>query len=64
MTSIPHILQAFTGVGAPDQSRAGAEPQDRFASLGVYGFAKRELPILAALVTEDPLLLIGRSGTG
>jgi MoxR-like ATPase len=41
-----------------------AEARDRFASLGVYGFAKRELPILAALVTEDPLLLVGRSGTG
>ena len=41
-----------------------AKARDRFASLGVYGFAKRELPILAALVTEDPLLLIGLSGTG
>jgi len=41
-----------------------AKARDRFASLGVYGFAKRQLPILAALVTEDPLLLIGLSGTG
>ena len=41
-----------------------AKARDRFASLGVYGFAKRELPILAALVTEDPLLLTGLSGTG
>ncbi len=32
--------------------------------LGVYGFEKSEILILAALVTEDPLLLIGASGTG
>ncbi len=32
--------------------------------LGVYGFDAYEAVILAALVTEDPLLLIGRSGTG
>ena len=32
--------------------------------LGVYGFDRYEPVILAALVTEDPLLLIGRSGTG
>ena len=32
--------------------------------LGVYGFDRFEPVILAALVTEDPLLLIGRSGTG
>lgn len=33
-------------------------------ALGVYGFDDFEVAILAALVTEDPLLLIGRSGTG
>lgn len=32
--------------------------------LGVYGFGQVEPVVLAALVTEDPLLLIGRSGTG
>jgi MoxR-like ATPase len=32
--------------------------------LGVFGFGRLETVILAALVTEDPLLLIGRSGTG
>lgn len=32
--------------------------------LGVYGFDRYEPIILASLVTEDPLLLIGRSGTG
>lgn len=33
-------------------------------ALEVFGFNKVEPAILAALVTEDPLLLIGRSGTG
>lgn len=32
--------------------------------LGVYGFEAVEPIILAALVTQDPLLLIGKSGTG
>jgi len=36
----------------------------RLARLGVYGFDAAEPVILAALVTEDPLLLIGPSGTG
>jgi len=33
-------------------------------ALGAYGFEAIETILLAALVTEDPLLLIGRSGTG
>ena len=32
--------------------------------LGVYGFEPVEKVILAALITSDPLLLIGKSGTG
>ncbi|NLH77856.1 MAG: MoxR family ATPase [Acidobacteria bacterium] len=36
----------------------------RLAGLGVYGFDAVEPLILAALVTGDPLLLIGPSGTG
>jgi MoxR-like ATPase len=32
--------------------------------LGVYGYAAVEPIVLAALVTEDPLLLIGKAGTG
>jgi len=36
----------------------------RLARLGVYGFDTLEPLILAALITEDPLLLIGPSGTG
>lgn len=35
----------------------------RLSALGVYGFDRLEPVILAALVTEDPLL-IGRSETG
>ena len=32
--------------------------------LGIYGYDQVEPIILAALITEDPLLLIGRHGTG
>ena len=46
--------------------RAAAQPAAQFhlAELGVYGFDRHETTILASLVTEDPLLLVGRSGTG
>src|SRR5210317_2310026 len=33
-------------------------------TIGVYGYDEVEPVILAALVTQDPLLLIGRAGTG
>ncbi len=33
-------------------------------SLGVYGYGEVEPVVLAALVTGDPLLLVGRAGTG
>lgn len=36
----------------------------RLAALGAYGFEGQEPLILAALATSDPILLIGRSGTG
>jgi MoxR-like ATPase len=36
----------------------------RLAALGAYGFDAQEPVILAALASGDPLLLIGRSGTG
>lgn len=40
-------------------------PRSRhLASLGIFGFVRSETLILAALVTEDPMLLIGASGTG
>lgn len=45
-----------------DQPEPG--PTSRLAALGVHGFDRVEPVILAALVTEDPLLLVGRSGTG
>ncbi|MFM8916987.1 MAG: hypothetical protein ACKOGP_04505, partial [Bacteroidota bacterium] len=32
--------------------------------LGVFGFDEVEPIILAALVSEDPILLIGEAGTG
>jgi MoxR-like ATPase len=32
--------------------------------LGVYGYNETEVAILASLVSEDPLLLIGKAGTG
>jgi MoxR-like ATPase len=34
------------------------------AALGVFGFDELEPIVLAALITEDPLLLVGNSGTG
>ena len=44
---------------------SAAQPKlSRLAGLGVYGFDRSEPVILAALITEDPLLLIGPSGTG
>ena len=49
------------------RARRGVRPSAtdfRLADLGVYGFDRHETTILAALVTEDPLLLVGRSGTG
>lgn len=39
-------------------------PHSYLAPLGVYGFEPVEPVILAALVTEDPLLLVGPCGTG
>ena len=45
-------------------SKATPDLPDRFAAIGAYGFRPVQTAILAALVTEDPLLLIGPSGTG
>ena len=41
-----------------------AKPLGYLTRLGAYGFEKQETVLLAALVTEDPILLIGQSGTG
>ena len=46
--------------GIPNSGAAGSH----LPRLGVFGFDTYEPVILASLVTEDPLLLIGRSGTG
>ncbi len=40
------------------------KPSRYLSALGVHGFGQSEALILASLITEDPLLLIGRSGTG
>jgi MoxR-like ATPase len=45
-------------------SDKSARPRGRLAALGAYGFEAQEPVILAALATGDPILLIGRSGTG
>lgn len=42
----------------------GAVEPGFLARLGVYGYSTVEPVILASLVSEDPLLLIGRAGTG
>jgi len=49
--------------GRPANATASRENK-HLPGLGVFGFDRLEPVILAALVTEDPLLLIGRSGTG
>lgn len=40
------------------------KPKELLNELGIFGFNHLEPVILASLITEDPLLLIGRSGTG
>ena len=49
------------------RSRRTAAPsaaQFRLSELGVYGFDRHETTILASLVTEDPLLLVGAAVPG
>jgi MoxR-like ATPase len=48
---------------APAPRKAAADV-GALTKLGAYGFEEQETVLLAALVTEDPILLIGRSGTG
>ena len=48
----------MSDTSAPSPSRG------RLAALGAYGFEAQEPVILAALASGDPILLIGRSGTG
>ncbi|MCX7140928.1 MAG: MoxR family ATPase [Proteobacteria bacterium] len=49
---------------APAKLGASEAKPSHLAALGVYGFDAVEPVVLAALVTEDPLLLVGNSGTG
>lgn len=48
----------------PAQSAPAERVKRYLPALGVYGFDAVETAILTSLVTEDPLLLIGKSGTG
>ncbi len=64
-------LEDSTSSGATDiQKRAGhmtkssSKKVSHLRDLGVFGFDRVEPVILSALVTEDPMLLIGASGTG
>ena len=53
------------GIAMPDPSSPAAPtPAERLRAIGAYGFDRSAPLIFAALVTEDPLLLIGASGTG
>jgi MoxR-like ATPase len=53
------------GSAANDEETMDDSFQDGYLSrLGAYGFGAQEPVILAALVTGDPLLLVGKSGTG
>jgi len=45
-------------------SDPSVQTRGRLAALGAYGFEAQEPVILAALASGDPILLIGRSGTG
>lgn len=44
--------------------KSSSKKPSHLRDLGVYGFDRFEPVILAALVTEDPMILIGASGTG
>jgi hypothetical protein len=56
--------RALRANAAEAENVVKAPQPSRLARLGVYGFDAVEPVVLAARVTEDPLLLIGASGTG
>ncbi len=66
----PIKVQIFTSVfpfSFPDdlQKKSFMKKSNKILrKLGVYGFDHLELLILASLVSEDPLLLVGKAGTG
>ncbi len=49
---------------AASTTDATLSPAEHLRAIGAYGFDATALQIVAALVTRDPLLLIGASGTG
>jgi MoxR-like ATPase len=51
-------------VPARHSKRTSGTAPRHLPTIGVYGYDNVETIILAALVTEDPLLLIGKAGTG
>ncbi|MFY7952999.1 MAG: AAA family ATPase, partial [Armatimonadaceae bacterium] len=60
MPVVVSVLKDIVGTNPPKQ-----RPADWYLeSIGVYGFSESAIVVLAALVTEDPLLLIGECGTG
>ena len=65
-TDVPYYAEPFrkdTDMDTHANTTRLGSPS-RLAALGAYGFKTQEPLILAALVTGDPLLLIGSSGTG
>jgi MoxR-like ATPase len=58
------VAEARPPATAPRGEPGAKTREQRLAALGVFGFIRSEPLILAALVTEDPMLLTGNSGTG
>src|SRR5262249_8496053 len=56
--------QLAVEISAGPAARSEHSPETYLSRLGVFGFGEIEPVVLAALVTGDPLLLIGASGTG
>jgi MoxR-like ATPase len=54
----------FISSSSTDAGSTGISAAEHLRSIGAYGFDKTAPLVMAALVTEDPLLLIGESGTG
>ena len=55
------LFKAPASASAPSTAKPG--PAGLLQGLGLIGLASIEAPVLAALATEEPLLLIGPHGT-
>jgi MoxR-like ATPase len=64
VTNRPRVGGPATNDEVHSMSDTLTPSRGRLAALGVYGFDDQEPIILAALTSGDPMLLIGRSGTG